>query len=408
MMLKYEWANIDYQFLTPDDRVSAISSGEFVPGNARPIDVDVYYDEYKNQKIFITTPRFTKGIPASLGVITNNALATPVLTPYPSWDWYHNPQACKTNRLLSVFRIKIDECGRLWILDTGSISFVQTCPPQILAFNLTNNALIHRYEIPSNQIQSNSLLTLPVVDVRDTNSCLGTFVYIADTRGFGIIVHDVDNKASWRVSDKTMYAVPDFGTMCVAGSQFELMDGIQGMALSPYEQGQDRVLFYHALASNTEQWVWTSKLRNRTAGSNPNYFHLYCGRRKTQSSPMAIDKNNIAYFGLAGDTSLNCWNAKNSYEGKNIERIYRNTDTLQYITGLKIITNKCTDEEEIWLINTRVERIVSGPTNSSTINYRVQKASLNGFTDCSKIKQPKSYVEYFKDCRSCYNCVVKD
>ncbi|KAF5277224.1 hypothetical protein FQR65_LT03930 [Abscondita terminalis] len=404
--VKYQWINIDYQFETPEARQSAIDSGVFVPGNPRPIDVDLYDDDASNHRIFVTTPTYFPGTPATLSVITNNTSENPTLAPYPSWEWHEDAQSCQSNRVLSVFRIQIDECGRLWVLDTGAINFTPTCPPQILAFNLTNNALIHQYEIPSSQLQDNSLLTLPVVDIRD-KTCANTFIYVADTRSFSIIVYDVDNNLSWKVSDKTMYPVPDFGTVCVDGSQFELMDGIQGMALSPYT-GQDRVLFYHAFSSNTEQWIWTSKLRNATTESNPKDFHLYCGRRNTQSSPMAIDKRGVYYFGLASDTSLNCWNTRTAYEERNIYEIYKNKNTLQYITGLKIITRKYTKSEEIWLANTRVERIASGPSNSSVINFRVQKASLTGFNGCSKVKQAKTCIESFGRCRNCYNCVIKD
>lgn len=42
------------------------------------------------------------------------------------------------------------------------------------------------------------------------------------------------------------------------------MDGVLGMALSPYRPGQDRYLYFHALASSTENVVRTSILRNES------------------------------------------------------------------------------------------------------------------------------------------------
>lgn len=42
------------------------------------------------------------------------------------------------------------------------------------------------------------------------------------------------------------------------------MDGILGLALSPYVPGQDRTLYYHAMSSPTENYVSTAYLRNRT------------------------------------------------------------------------------------------------------------------------------------------------
>ncbi|KAF5287518.1 hypothetical protein FQA39_LY04146 [Lamprigera yunnana] len=408
-LLKYQWINVEYKWPSIQARQQAIITKQLIVGNARIIDVDVY-DNGISPKIIVTTPRFVNGIPAVLSTITNETFGNdPVVAPYPSWEWHQNPELCRMNRLVSVFRIMIDECDRLWVLDTGSINFVPTCPAQILAFDLKTNMLIHRYEIPNNQLQFNSLLTVPVVDVRNTQTCTGTFLYIADSRAFAILVYDVDNKMSWRVTDKTMHAVPDYGTMCVGGSHFELMDGIQGMALSPY-YGGNRVLFYHSLASDTEQWVWTSTLRNLTAFVNtsspdPDIFHVYCNRRRTQSSPMGIDRRGVAYFGLAADTSLNCWNTASPYGERNILQLYKNKETLQYLTGLKVIKLK-NGTEEVWFVNTRAERIVTGPINNGLINFRVQKAAVDYFGKCQKSKYARRCVEMFKPCRKCYNCII--
>lgn len=45
------------------------------------------------------------------------------------------------------------------------------------------------------------------------------------------------------------------------------MDGVLGMALSPYTPGRDRYLYFHALASVTENVMFTSTLRNDTHAS---------------------------------------------------------------------------------------------------------------------------------------------
>lgn len=48
------------------------------------------------------------------------------------------------------------------------------------------------------------------------------------------------------------------------------MDGIIGMGLSPLKnQGDDRTLYFHALASLTENFVKTSVIRNASAWEGP-------------------------------------------------------------------------------------------------------------------------------------------
>lgn len=82
------------------------------------------------------------------------------------------------------------------------------------------NELLHRYEIPESQLYSNSILVTPIVDVRDPQqTCRDTFVYVADCQAFSLIVYDVKRDTSWKVSDKTMYPNPDFGTYHIAGNK---------------------------------------------------------------------------------------------------------------------------------------------------------------------------------------------
>lgn len=59
------------------------------------------------------------------------------------------------------------------------------------------------------------------------------------------------------------------------------MDGILGAALSPYSPNEDRKLFYHAMSSPTENWVYTSLIRNQSRfqdnpESSPEIFHVGC------------------------------------------------------------------------------------------------------------------------------------
>lgn len=125
----------------------------------------------------------------------------------------------------------------------------------------------------------------PVVDVRDAHAkCKDTFVYIADCQTYSIIVHDVQRHVAWRATDKTMYPYPNYGTFDILGDSFDLMDGVLGMSITPYKPGEDRILFYHAMSSPTENWVRTSDLRNQSRfihdpQSSPEIFHVckrYC------------------------------------------------------------------------------------------------------------------------------------
>lgn len=66
-----EWGSLDYVFPQPHLRQLAIQNGKFIRNNGVPIDVDVDYQEDLPSRIFVTVPRFTTGIPVTLGYVVS-------------------------------------------------------------------------------------------------------------------------------------------------------------------------------------------------------------------------------------------------------------------------------------------------------------------------------------------------
>ncbi|XP_018320375.1 major royal jelly protein 1 isoform X2 [Agrilus planipennis] len=389
----FQWSQLEFDYPSERDRQQDIASGIFEPGHPTPIDVDVYYGPREElNKVFITIPRAQKGIPVTLGTITKkySTDGNPIIKPYPSWKWQRNPHRCQRDRIVSVYRIQIDECGRLWVLDTGRIEDDQICLAQILAFDLQTDTLLYRYEIPSSQLEDRSILVTPIVDVRD-DKCKDTFVYVADCQTFSIIVYNPRLGVSWKATDKTMYPYPNFGTYDIQGNSFDLMDGVLGMALSPYKPGSDRKLFYHAMSSGTENFVYTSDIRNHTRfysdpESSPEIFSVYKGTRPSQSAAEAIDKDGIAYFGLMHETTLNCWNTATEYGPENIDTISYNPKTLQFISGIKVITNPLLGYQELWFISNRFQKVATDTLSTYEINFRIQTARVDDVLKGTKCK----------------------
>lgn len=169
------------------------------------------------------------------------------------------------------------------------------CQPQLVAFSLATDKLSQRYKFPDNVLSEGSILTTVAIDVRDTNNrCSDTFAYVADVTGFSIIVYDVRNNKSWRVQSNTMYPWPPYGVFKTNNVEFDLMDGIIGLAVGPMKNG-DRDLYYHAFASVKESWVPTSVLKNESIYSSgfntaPREFKMSEGERSSQTAPQAFDK----------------------------------------------------------------------------------------------------------------------
>lgn len=284
------WSELEFDFPTPAERQNAIIQGKYVSGAGVPIDVEVDYRGRGQSKIFVTVPRFQPGVPITLGTLGPVRNGGPVITAYPDYSW-QSSHGKNCDGITSVFRVATDECKRLWVLDTGRIGAEQLCRPQLLVFDLRSDRLIHRYKFPIAQVRTvMSLFVTPVVDVRDpgpVGRCENTMVYIADVTGFGILVYDLKRDHSWRTHNKLVYPHPPYGTFYVAGETFDLMDGVIGMALSPRDTSinqrsyglfgnyyqpnanyvapeSHRILYFHALASVTENAVPLRVLDNST------------------------------------------------------------------------------------------------------------------------------------------------
>jgi Major royal jelly protein len=197
-----EWKQLDFNFPNARARTEALQRGLFVPQNNFPIDVDVdyrgenesegklswFYDSFvvlyfisldplENSRIFVTIPRFSAGIPVTLGYVKSPTTDLQI-TPYPDYSW-HSSNGANCNLMSSVLRVAIDDCKQLWVLDTGVINNVRKCPPQLFVFNLRTDKLVRNYKFPKTQYNDLSLFITPVriaVKWQWKHKIIGTFL----------------------------------------------------------------------------------------------------------------------------------------------------------------------------------------------------------------------------------------
>ncbi|XP_026725264.1 major royal jelly protein 1-like isoform X1 [Trichoplusia ni] len=367
-----QWAVLDFNFPSEEARTEALEKQYFVPGNSVPIDVDVHHRQGAlPSRIFVTIPRFDIGRPMTLGTVDENGK----LTAYPDYSWHEN-QGSNCQGMTSVFRIAIDQCQRLWVMDVGKIGDNQVCPPQLLAFDLATDQLIYRHVVNSSAYTGGSLFITPIVDVRPRGpgDCADTFVYAADVSGFGLLIVDIKRNLSWRAVHRYFYPYPSRGTFTIDGESFDLMDGLFGMALSPYQQGRDRYLYFHALAATTENILNTKVIRNDSLLQDPNIdpdaVYAFPHERPSQSAAEAMDQSGILYFGMMDPPSIWCWNTATQFHVKNFHAVAINQETLQFASGLKIVRNS-KGEEELWVLTSSFQRVMTGSMSPDRINFRI-------------------------------------
>ncbi|XP_050459219.1 protein yellow-like isoform X1 [Cataglyphis hispanica] len=373
----YSWKALEFAFPNEEARELAIQEGRFIPGAPVPIDVDFYYRAKLGSVVFISIPRIQNGVPVTLGYVTNNVSTegNPIIAPYPNWEW-NRLGSCEA--ITSVFRMQVDSCDRLWVLDTGKLEERQICRPQLLSFSLRTNKILSRYKFPKEQFKDDSLFVTLAVDIRNSEKCRDTFVYIADVTGYALLVYDHQNSHSWRITNNLFYPYPPHGTFNIKGDTFDLMDGILGLALSPIKQDGDRILYFHSLASRVESWVPTSIIRNYSlfqehSDSAPRSFRPFAMERSSQSAAQGMDQNGILFFGLLSDLAIGCWNSIThpEYGGTNTEIVVVNPDTLQFPSGLKIITAKH-GRQELWVLTSSFQKYMVATMNANETNFRIQ------------------------------------
>ena len=190
---------------------------------------------------------------------------------------------------------------------------------------------------------------------------------------FAIIVYDFATDKSWRVENKLFEPVAAYGTFTIAGESFDLLDGIFGMTLQRRRfdstnnlifgntlGGEDnRVLFFHALASNTENSIPLSILNNAATSKNIASARAFktIGTRESQTPAEAMDSNGNLFFVLTNPIALACWDSFTPYTQNNIQIIYRNDETLQFASGLKIVKN-ILGQDELWILTNRFQVLI--------------------------------------------------
>ena len=376
-----EWKLLEYAFPSPNERQAAINAGNLVPENGVPIDVDIAYAVNRKSidRIFVTIPRFQTGIPFTLATFTPNGFMAqngPMLQAYPNYNW-HNSHGSNCDGITSAFRVTINECNQMWVIDSGVIGSQQMCPPQLLLFDLGSDTLIHRYRFDSSLYTPvASLFINPVSVVRDArrNACKESMIYVADVTNHGLVVYDYKNQRAWRVESQWMYPDPDFGNHTGAGESFVLMDGIFGLA-SDHEN-----LYFHPLASINEFSVPLSVLNDANnfasgATAQENQFRKL-GSRRSECAAEAIDSSGNIYCVTLNPISLISWNVRSvDYSTRTIYNIPVDANLLQFVSGMKVARNQA-GQEELWLMSNRFQKIAAGTFNANEVNFRVLKRSL--------------------------------
>ncbi|XP_057670187.1 major royal jelly protein 1-like isoform X1 [Diorhabda carinulata] len=327
--------------------------------------------EVTDDRIFIAVPRLRPGVASTINTIPKYTPkgSSPVLQAYPDWS-FHGAASNNYNcsGLISVYRMRVDSCNRLWVLDAGTVDtledFRSVCPPKLLIFDLRTDQVIRTIIFPKKVTRLTSVLTNLIIDEGIRGFCDSAFVYISDSVAPGLIVYDSSSDRTWRFSDPSMFPNPDYANINIGGDQFALMDGIIGLAHSPHIA----TLFYQPLATDRIFSIPTSELIKGPPGEFDQLPISVAGRKSSQGLPLAIDQSdNTLFFSPMTETSIASWNTVNNHQ----EVLVTDPLSLQFVADLR-----WKQDGYLYILSSRFHKFFKKNVSDMEINLRLLRLSV--------------------------------
>lgn len=183
-------------------------------------------------------------------IIFNYLLGSPILIPYPNLEANN---ISSPDGLVSIFRLRIDECDRMWGFDTGvndilgdnkavqpmklividlktntvtfiknyeclqSILILETYVPRCLDFvsqvilffysSLYVLQFIRKYTLKDTDVRPETFIADLVVDVAP-GQCDKAYAYMSDLNEYGMVVYSWEKNDSWRINHNFFHFDP--------------------------------------------------------------------------------------------------------------------------------------------------------------------------------------------------------
>lgn len=281
-------------------------------------------------------------------------------------------------QIVSPFRVRADACGRLWVLDTGCAellgNFTRYRSPQLIIYDLHNDALYRRYTIPDTQIKEESFFATIAIEDHD---CENTFAYTADLGKAGLIVYSWKEQKSWRVEHHYFNIDPTAGEFNVSGITFQWTDHLFGLALSAPDSEGYSTLYFHPMVSTNEFSVSTKVLRNKEYSMSKTSFNEYklLGNRgrNAQSSVSFLDKKTgVLFYALVNLNAVACWRTTNpSYNMQSQGRVFMSNVTMVFPNDIKVDSNG-----NLWVLSDRLPQFMYQSLDSEDVNFRILTAGV--------------------------------
>ncbi|EDV92958.1 GH18542 [Drosophila grimshawi] len=325
-------------------------------------------------RIFVATPKLLSGVSSTVSWVPKAQIGdSPTLQAYPDWSFSNTARTnfnCSDLILTSVYRLRIDSCNRLWILDAGISRSLEdyetTCPPKILVVDLDTDRVVRRIDFPREVLRGESLFTNMVIDETTAKSCDDVFVYITDTVEPGIIVYDSAKDLTWRHSHPAMYPDPDFAQSEILNDRFVLMDGVVGLAFDE----RNGIVYFQPLATDRVFSVHKNVLRSGPLANGQMLDVKLVGKKSSQGIGLAVSPyDSSLIFSPLSETAIASWNPSTNQQSV----LAQDRDNLQFVAD---ITRTRSEPGVIYAIASKFHRFFLKNLNPNEYNNRIVRLEL--------------------------------
>uniref|UniRef100_A0A2H8TM52 Protein yellow n=1 Tax=Melanaphis sacchari TaxID=742174 RepID=A0A2H8TM52_9HEMI len=375
----FSWRQLDFTFPDQKTRQAAIASGEYVQANNLPLGLEVWRD-----KLFITVPRWKAGVASTLNYVSlgsgSNQNRSPRLVPYPNYAMNRLPSSGQriTDRIINTYRLSIDVCDRLWVIDMGIANGTKLGQPQLFVIDLNTDRVVRQYVVTANllRVDGNSWFPGLVADA-DWKSCDRAYAYLPDIGG-GLLVYDYRRNTARRIEHHYFYFDPLATVFNIGGVRIEWPDGMFGVGLSERHPDGYRTLYFQAMSSTRMFSVNTSVLQSNRSLSDTFQEYRHHGHRAAgmQAGPMSMDQvTGTVFYALVNQDAIGCWNPRRHerLSGDTSAVLVQDSKTLEFPADIKVDM-----DSNLWVLSDRMPRFRFQVLNFdlNDVNYRVFRAPV--------------------------------
>eukprot|EP01130_Rhizamoeba_saxonica_P017477 TRINITY_DN8482_c0_g1_i1.p1 TRINITY_DN8482_c0_g1~~TRINITY_DN8482_c0_g1_i1.p1 ORF type:complete len:447 (-),score=48.59 TRINITY_DN8482_c0_g1_i1:73-1413(-) len=379
--IEHEWVTLDYDWECQQQKQYYLDNGLFIPEKNVLAGIKAY-----RGVIYVTVPRWFKGVPSTLNKIVNNTLQ-----PYPSWEMQNtnNPASLKY-----VQSMEIDTRGWMWILDVGRLNIFEedpndivNGPPKLVIWDIIANCSVREYVFPTNVYPYDGSFANDIV-VDETNG----FAYLTDTyNNGGIIIYDF-NKNMARRFDSTFFLGPSMdNTIDINDRKYPVVSPSDGIALT-YDTN---TLYFCTLSRIHLYSIDTLYLQNFTYTNLDIEKHVNYVGRKGYSDGMTATADNYLVFGDLENSAVKMWKMGGTAIAYNTTLLVKDAKRSQWPDTFGF------DREDLIYVSNKLQYLFFGGykwDGSDGANFRVWRVPFGKKSYMTQ--NPKPYYLYCRGSHS--------